>query len=183
MDASHILAAGGIVVRFDPDPRIAVVQLRRRKAWVLPKGKLSGNESAVAAARREVLEETGHKVSIHEFVGAISYKSRGKPKIVQFWRMQARGSRTRKLMDDVKSVSWLPLEEAVALLTDAREKLFLADVGPRGSAPHSRACCRHQRSRPAHAAYDTNGASSRGRCPSRCRSVGQTSRGITRSAP
>ena len=131
MEVSHILAAGGIVLRNDPDLRIAIVRLRKRKTWVLPKGKLNANESALAAARREVLEETGHKVSIHEFVGALSYESRGKPKVVQFWRMQALDYPSRKLMRDVEAVSWLPLEEAVKKLTHPRERIFLENVGPK----------------------------------------------------
>jgi 8-oxo-dGTP diphosphatase len=36
----------------------------------------------------------------------------------------------RKLMDDVKSVQWLPLERAIATLTHAHEQAFLAQVGP-----------------------------------------------------
>ena len=39
-----ILAAGGIVLRGTAKPRIAVVRMRREKAWVLPKGKLMPRE-------------------------------------------------------------------------------------------------------------------------------------------
>src|SRR6516225_5525928 len=99
-----ILAAGGIVLRGDRKPLIAVVQLRKLSAWVLPKGKLAARESAVAAARREVLEETGHRVSIHEFLGTLAYEAGGRPKVVQFWRMQAIGGPVRELMHDVKAV-------------------------------------------------------------------------------
>ncbi len=130
MDLPHIVAAGGIVVRHDPDPRIGVVQLRKNKAWVLPKGKLSRKETALAAARREVLEETGHDVSVHEFVGALSYESRGLPKVVQFWRMQVLEGPSRKLMRDVRAVEWLPLPDAIERLTRAHERLFLEHVGP-----------------------------------------------------
>ncbi|MDP2409022.1 MAG: NUDIX hydrolase [Pseudolabrys sp.] len=130
LETSHIRAAGGIVVRRDPEPRFAIVRLRKRKAWVLPKGKLNPNENALAAARREVLEETGHRVSIHEFVGALSYRSRGRSKIVQFWGMQAVGGPARKLMRDVLAVDWLPLDKAIEKLSHPREQIFLASVGP-----------------------------------------------------
>jgi 8-oxo-dGTP diphosphatase len=125
-----VMAAGGIVVRDAPEPRIAIVRLRKDKAWVLPKGKLKANEDALAAARREVLEETGHEVSVFEFLGSMSQAAGGKPKIVQFWRMQALGGPVRKLMRDVKSVKWLPLDEAIDTLTHAHEQAFLANVGP-----------------------------------------------------
>jgi 8-oxo-dGTP diphosphatase len=125
-----ILAAGGIVLLEGAKPRIAVVRLRRDKSWVLPKGKLNPGESALAAAKREVLEETGHEVSVHEFLGSMSYPVAGKVKIVQFWHMRAVGPPVRELTSDVKAVKWLPLKEAVDALTRAHEKAFLANVGP-----------------------------------------------------
>jgi 8-oxo-dGTP diphosphatase len=124
------LAAGGIVVREAPEPLIAIVQLRKDKAWVLPKGKLKAEEDALAAAKREVLEETGQQVAVHEFLGTMSHTDGSKLKIVQFWRMQPVGKRARKLMPDVRAVQWLPLERAVATLTHANEQAFLANVGP-----------------------------------------------------
>lgn len=125
-----ILAAGGIVVRHGAKPRIAIVRLRSDKSWVLPKGKLNPGESALAAAKREVLEETGHEVSVREFLGSMSYSVAGKIKIVQFWQMQALGPPARELMNDVKAVKWLPLREAIDTLTRAHERAFLANVGP-----------------------------------------------------
>jgi 8-oxo-dGTP diphosphatase len=124
------LAAGGIVVRHDSVPRFAIVRLRKGKAWVLPKGKLNRDETARDAARREVMEETGHQVSVHEYVGALAYPVGGKPKVVQFWRMQASGTPKRKLMHDVSAVEFLPLREAVERLTRPYERVFLEFVGP-----------------------------------------------------
>ena len=125
-----ILAAGGIVLRGDRKPQFAVVQLRKMGAWVLPKGKLAANEDAIAAARREVLEETGHRVTIHEFLGTLAYEASGRPKVVQFWRMQAIGEPIRDLMRDVKAIQWLALADAIHQLTHPRERVFLEQVGP-----------------------------------------------------
>jgi 8-oxo-dGTP diphosphatase len=33
-------------------------------------------------------------------------------------------------MDDIKAVKWLPLKQAIEILTRAHEKVFLANVGP-----------------------------------------------------
>src|SRR6202140_1804240 len=85
-----ILAAGGIVLRGNARPHFAVVRLRREKAWVLPKGKLYPREHPRDAAKREVLEETGHDVKVQEFLGSVSYVAGGKLKIGQVWLMRAR---------------------------------------------------------------------------------------------
>jgi 8-oxo-dGTP diphosphatase len=124
------LAAGGIVLRQGTKPRIAIVRLRKDKSWALPKGKLGRGEDALTAARREVLEETGYRVSIHQFLGAMSYAADGKIKIVQFWHMWAVGEPVRELMADVKAVKWVSLKEAIDMLTRIDEKVFLANVGP-----------------------------------------------------
>jgi 8-oxo-dGTP diphosphatase len=125
-----ILAAGGIVLRGNVKPRFAVVRLRREKAWVLPKGKLYPREHPRDAAKREVLEETGHDGSVHEFLGSVSYVVEGKLKIVQFWLMRATGAPVHELNDDVKAVKWLSLSQAIDMLTRPHEKVFLTHVGP-----------------------------------------------------
>jgi 8-oxo-dGTP diphosphatase len=124
------MAAGGIVLRREKNPRIAVVRLRKRNEWVLPKGKLDDGETPRAAAEREVLEETGHDVSVHEFLGTLVYESGGGFKVVHYWRMQAAGEPVHELMNDVKEVDWLPLDAALERLSRAYERAFLANVGP-----------------------------------------------------
>jgi len=130
MARAPVLAAGGIVLRQEETPLIAVVRLRKRNEWVLPKGKLDDGETPRGAAEREVLEETGHQVSVHEFLGTLVYESGGRFKVVHYWRMEAAGGPSRELMDDVRAVDWLPLDDAVERLTRAYERAFLANVGP-----------------------------------------------------
>ena len=86
---------------------------------------------AMTAARREAMEETGQNVSVHEYLGAISYKANGKPKIVQFWRMRSAGGAAREPMGDIKAVEWLTLDAAIARLTQPLERIFLAQIGRR----------------------------------------------------
>lgn len=129
-----VLAAGGIVLRSDDGdaPRFAVIQSRKLGTWGLPKGKLAAGEDAVTAARREVLEETGYRVTVHEFLGTLVYETSGssRPKAVQFWRMEAAGAPAGALMRDVMAVDWLGLEDAINRLSHMREKVFLEQVGP-----------------------------------------------------
>jgi 8-oxo-dGTP diphosphatase len=112
-------------------PLFAIVQRRKDNAWVLPKGKLKPRERAVAAARREVMEETGHGARVHEYLGAISYKAGRRPKIVAFWRMQETTGSTGEHARDIKAVEWLSLDAAVARLTQPLERAFLSEVGAR----------------------------------------------------
>jgi 8-oxo-dGTP diphosphatase len=130
MARAAVLAAGGIVLRQEETPLIAVVRLRKRNEWVLPKGKLDDGETPRDAAEREVLEETGHDVSVHEFLGTLVYESGGRFKVVHYWRMETSGDPTHELMDDIRAVDWLPLDAAVERLSRAYERAFLANVGP-----------------------------------------------------
>lgn len=108
---------------------VAVVQRSKDDAWVLPRGKLKRDENPIAGARREVVEETGHRVRVHEFLGAITYRARGRSKVVQFWRMEAEAKASYELMADIVAVEWLPLKAAIRRLSYPLEKLFLRNVG------------------------------------------------------
>ena len=130
MARTPVLAAGGIVLRQAEPPLIAVVRLRKGNEWCLPKGKLDHGETPRAAAEREVMEETGHAVAVHEFLGTLVYETRGGPKVVHYWRMEAGHAPVRELMRDVKAVDWLPLEEALERLSRGYERAFLQQVGP-----------------------------------------------------
>jgi 8-oxo-dGTP diphosphatase len=130
MARAPVLAAGGIVQRQEATPLIAVVRLRKRNEWVLPKGKLDDGETPRAAAEREVMEETGHDVAVHDFLGTLVYESGGRFKVVHYWRMEASGEQAYDLMHDVKAVDWLPLDAAVERLSRAYERAFLSNVGP-----------------------------------------------------
>ena len=129
MARAPVMAAGGIVLRRGAPPLVAVVRQRKRNEWVLPKGKLDDGETPKEAAHREVLEETGHDVAIHEFLGTLVYQSGGRSKVAHFWRMEAEGGPVRKLMNDIKAVDWLTLEDALARLSREYERAFLVQVG------------------------------------------------------
>lgn len=113
----------------------AVVQRSKDDKWVLPRGKLKIDENPITGARREVVEETGHRVAVNEFLGAITYRASGRPKVVQFWQMQAEDTASHELMADIVAVEWLPLKAAVRRLSYPLEKLFLRNVGRRAAKP------------------------------------------------
>lgn len=122
--------AGGIVLRPAETPLFAVVRPRKRNEWVLPKGRLDRGETPRAAAEREVLEETGHAVAVHEFLGTLVYEARSGSRVVHYWRMEAGDAQVRELTRDIRTVDWLPLAKAVERLSRGYERAFLENVGP-----------------------------------------------------
>jgi 8-oxo-dGTP diphosphatase len=128
MALKPIESAGGIVVRKGHRPLIAVVQRRKDQHWVLPRGKLKPGERPVAAARREAFEETGHKVSVHDYLGVMLYHTQGVPKLVQFWHMRASKNPSRDPMHDISAIAWLSLSDAIKRLTNPLEKIFLQNA-------------------------------------------------------
>src|SRR5262249_21710375 len=116
-------------------PLVAVVQRSKDDLWVLPRGKLKRGERPIAAAQREVSEETGHRVvRVRDFLGAITYWAGRRPKVVLFWRMQAAVEPHRGVSKDIAAIEWLPLSQAIRRLSYPLEKLFLRSVGRRAIA-------------------------------------------------
>lgn len=130
MARTPVLAAGGIVLRPAETPLFAVVRPRKRNEWVLPKGRLDRGETPRAAAEREVIEETGHAVAVHEFLGTLVYEARSGSRVVHYWRMEAGDAPVRKPTRDIRTIDWLPLAKAVERLSRGHERAFLENVGP-----------------------------------------------------
>jgi ADP-ribose pyrophosphatase YjhB (NUDIX family) len=59
-------SAGGVVVQ---DGEVAII--RQKKKWTWPKGRVDPGESLSRAACREVLEETGLRVHVTEYLGVL----------------------------------------------------------------------------------------------------------------
>jgi 8-oxo-dGTP diphosphatase len=129
MSGKTIHGAGGIAVRRGARPLIAVVQRSKDRLWVLPRGKLKRNERPISGAKREVTEETGHRVEVHDYLGAIAYRSGQFEKVVRFWRMQAEARPSYRVTKDIAAVKWLPLAAAIRRLSYPLEKVFLTDTG------------------------------------------------------
>ena len=117
-DLTVVRAAGGLVVR---DGRVVLVHRPKYDDWSFPKGKCHEGESDEACALREVEEETGLRCELLEELGQTSYvDSRGRSKIVRYWRMRAVDG---EFVPDGEGdeIRWQTREDAAGLLSWPRD--------------------------------------------------------------
>jgi 8-oxo-dGTP pyrophosphatase MutT (NUDIX family) len=128
MDVTEVVrAAGGLVCRPAGIDTVDVVLVHRPAYddWAFPKGKLERDESEEEAALREVEEETGLRCDLGRELGITRYHdSRGRPKTVRYWQMKPIGGALAPA-HEVDDARWVPLAEAPALLTYARDQELL----------------------------------------------------------
>jgi 8-oxo-dGTP diphosphatase len=129
VNGSVIRAAGGVLWRpAQPgaahDIEVAVIHRPRYDDWSLPKGKLANGETDLAAAIREVHEETGYTVRVGEPLGTTRYRrfvnGVDRPKVVRWWAMEA-ASGTFSPNAEVDDLRWIPLGAAGTVLTSASD--------------------------------------------------------------
>jgi 8-oxo-dGTP diphosphatase len=122
-----VLAAGGVLTRQTADGvQVAVVHRPRYDDWSLPKGKLERGELPLAAAVREVYEETGYTAVAGRSLGASHYlvllEGREVPKTVRWWAMRATGGAGLTAPNhEVDELRWLSPVDAQSLLTAGRD--------------------------------------------------------------
>ena len=122
-------AGGGALWRHAADGGIetAVVHRPRYDDWSLPKGKLDAGESALAAAAREVTEETGYDVVVGRRSVQSSYPIAEGTKRVDYWLMRASGGKFEP-NDEVDELRWLGPADAGKLCTHEPDQQVLADL-------------------------------------------------------
>lgn len=114
-----VYAAGGVVWRENNGGgvEVALVHRPRYDDWTLPKGKVETGETLIAAAVREIAEETGYRVRLGRHLQMVSYDLRGPArKHVHYWSAEVTGGEF-KPNDEVDELRWLPVEAAQAELS------------------------------------------------------------------
>ncbi|WP_203709619.1 NUDIX hydrolase, partial [Actinoplanes digitatis] len=132
MSAKPVRAAGGVLWRPAGDSiEVCVVHRPYRRDWSLPKGKLDGGEHPLAAAAREMLEETGLRGEPQLRLPAVAYTlPDGTPKTVDFWLMRCADGPAAAPADptEVDTVLFLPPAEAVARLSYPDDRRLVEHV-------------------------------------------------------
>src|SRR5215212_2421599 len=125
------ISAGGVAFRWrDSEPEIAIVSVRPKLRWQLPKGIVDPGESPQVTAVREVREEAGIETDMLKLIETIEYWYRsakyGKPvryhKFVHFYLLRYRGGVVTNHDHEVEEARWVSFDEAIEMLDFKSER-------------------------------------------------------------
>ena len=148
-----VRSAGALVWRFTDPARVAIpgepidpadievlmVHRPRYHDWSWPKGKAENGESLVAAAVREVEEETGHVITLGVPLTTQRYRlGGGQTKEVHYWvgtplpagdpSARLRAPVARAPRTEIDRTTWATPEAAADMLTRRGDRRLLADI-------------------------------------------------------
>src|SRR5215211_1634462 len=125
------VSAGGVAFRWkDSHSEIAIVSVKPKLRWQLPKGIVDADESPQQAAVREVREEAGVETDLIKLIETIEYWYRsvkyGKPvrfhKFVHFYLLKYKSGNVADHDHEVEESRWVSFEEALELLDFKSER-------------------------------------------------------------
>ena len=127
--AAVVRAAGGVLWRPSATGlQVCVVHRPRYDDWSLPKGKLDAGEHPLAAAVREVWEETGVRAAPQVRLSSAQYRTRdGAPKVVDYWSMRVSGAGELVPDGEVDEVRWLTPPLATELTSYPHDAQVIAE--------------------------------------------------------
>ncbi len=123
-----ILAAGALVWRKSKEKKIEIAVIHRPKYndWTIPKGKVELNESSIACAYREVIEETSIETEFGMYLGEVKYQSLDGPKQVSFWSAQVVKENIFTPNSEVDEIKWVEAAKAAKFLSLESDKEILS---------------------------------------------------------
>ena len=119
------VSAGGVAFRWkDSEPEIAIVSVKPKLRWQLPKGIVDPGEAPQVTAVREVREEAGVETELIKLIETIEYWYRsvkyGKPvryhKFVHFYLLEYRSGNVSDHDHEVEEARWVGFDEALEML-------------------------------------------------------------------
>lgn len=118
------LAVDVVVVAGEPEPQLLLIRRKHEPfagMWALPGGYVNENESLDKAARRELEEETGLKISsLEQFItmGDPGRDPRGWTISVVYLARLGREPQKAQAADDAAEAQWFPLQSLPKLAFD-----------------------------------------------------------------
>jgi 8-oxo-dGTP diphosphatase len=125
------ISAGGVAFRWrDSEPEIAIVSVKPKMRWQLPKGIVDPGESPQVTAVREVREEAGVETELIRLIETIEYWYRsvkyGKPvrfhKFVHFYLVKYKSGDVADHDHEVEESRWVSFDEALEMLDFKSER-------------------------------------------------------------
>jgi 8-oxo-dGTP pyrophosphatase MutT (NUDIX family) len=125
------ISAGGVAFRWqDSEPEIAIVSVKPKLRWQLPKGIVDPGESPPVTAVREVKEEAGIETDLIKLIETIEYwyrsEKNGRPvrfhKFVHFYLLEYRSGDVSNHDHEVEESRWVSFEEAIEMLAFKSER-------------------------------------------------------------
>jgi len=125
------ISAGGVAFRWkDSEPEIAIVSMKPKLRWQLPKGIVDPGESPEVTAIREVREEAGVETERLGLIETIEYWYRsvrdGEPvryhKFVHFYLLQYLSGDVAEHDHEIEEARWVSFEEAIEMLDFKSER-------------------------------------------------------------
>jgi phosphohistidine phosphatase SixA/8-oxo-dGTP pyrophosphatase MutT (NUDIX family) len=123
-----IKAAGAVLWREETPFELEILLVHRPQYddWSFPKGKVDDGESTIAAAFREVKEETGYSAVFGQYLGASSYKFDDGKKKVKYWMAQALPHANSFMPnEEIDKIEWVSIKEARHFLTYDEDREIL----------------------------------------------------------
>jgi 8-oxo-dGTP diphosphatase len=150
MASRDVLAAGAVV--FGKGRTVLLVHRPRYDDWSFPKGKLDPDEHLVAAAVREVEEETGLRVRLGPPLPSQRYRNGGdRMKTVHYWVARAVDGEDvsgYEPNEEIDRVVWVDRGEAAALLTYPHDRETLTRALELRKRTHALVVVRHAAAHP-----------------------------------
>lgn len=125
------VSAGGVAFRWrDSEPEIAIVCMKPKLRWQLPKGIVDPGESPEVTALREVREEAGVETERLALIETIEYWYRSvrdrQPvryhKFVHFYLLEYRSGDVSDHDHEVEEARWVSFDEALEMLEFKSER-------------------------------------------------------------
>lgn len=125
------VSAGGVAFRWhDSEPEIAIVSVKPKLRWQLPKGIVDAGETPQVTAVREVREEAGVETDLIKLIETIEYWYRslkyGKPvryhKFVHFYLLEYKSGDVANHDHEVEESRWVRFDEALEMLDFKSER-------------------------------------------------------------
>ena len=143
-----IVAAGAVVLRRGRE--VLLVHRPKYDDWSFPKGKVDRGEHPLAAAVREVEEETGLRVRLGRPLGDQHYEVNGRGKTVHYWTARVVGDddiSSYLINQEIDELVWVSCQRAVEMLSYPRDKKTLRQAVRRSPKTRTFVVLRHAKAR------------------------------------